>query len=76
MAYTTIDDPSAYFTTLLWTGNGSNPRNITNDANAGDFQPDLLWLSPRSNGDNNVIWDSSRTVNKRLKVNSGVAPNP
>jgi len=73
MAYTTIDDPSAHFHTQIYTGNGSSGLSITNDANAGDFQPDLLWLSPRSNGDNNVIWDSSRTVNKRLKVNSDAA---
>ena len=33
MAYTTIDDPSAHFHTQLWTGNGSNPRNITSGLN-------------------------------------------
>jgi hypothetical protein len=70
MAYTTIDDPSAHFHTQLYTGNGSSGLAITNDANAGDFKPDLLWISPRSNGDNNVVWDSSRTINKRLKVNA------
>ena len=33
MAYTTIDDPSKYFHTQLYTGNGST-QSITNDANA------------------------------------------
>ncbi len=33
----------------------------------------MLWISPRSNGDNNVIWDSSRTSAKRVKVNSSDA---
>ena len=28
MAYTTIDDPSEYFTTTLYTGNGSDDRSI------------------------------------------------
>ena len=73
MAYTTIDDPSAHFHTQLYTGNGSSGLAITNDANAGDIKPDWLWIMPRSNGDNSVVWDSTRTVNKRLKTNSTAA---
>ena len=73
MAYTTIDDPSAYFHTQLYTGNGSSGHSITNDANAGDFKPDWLWLKPRSLADNHVVLDSSRTSNKRLKINSNDA---
>ena len=69
MAYTTIDDGSAHFHTQLYTGNGSSGLSITNDANAGDFQADLLWISPRSNGDNNVIFDSTRGDAKQLKAN-------
>ena len=34
MAYTAIDDPSAFFQTTLYTGNGSNDLSIT------DVQPD------------------------------------
>ena len=70
MAYTTIDDPSAHFHTQLYTGNGSSGLSITNDANAGDFQPDFLWIKSRSITDNNVVLDSSRTSEKRLKTNS------
>jgi len=73
MAYTTIDDGSEYFHTQLYTGNGSSGHSITNDANAGDFQPDWLWIKPRSASDNHVVFDSSRTSNKRLKVNSSDA---
>ena len=69
MAYTTIDDPSAYFHTQLYTGNGSSGLSITNDANAGDFQADLLWIMPRSSGDNGVIFDSNRGEDKQLKTN-------
>jgi hypothetical protein len=29
MAYTTINKPSEYFNTVTWSGNSSNPRNIT-----------------------------------------------
>ena len=46
MAYTTIDDPSAYFQIALWTGNGGTLA-VTNDGNS-DLQPDLLWLKSRS----------------------------
>jgi len=41
MAYTEIDDPSAFFQIALWTGNGSN-RSITFDGNS-DMQPDWVW---------------------------------
>ena len=73
MAYTTIDDPSAYFHTQLYTGNGSSGLSITNDANAGDLQPDLLWIMPRSNGDNGVCFDSSRGEDRQLKLNGSDA---
>ena len=40
MAYTTIDDPSAYFQTALYTGN-SGDNAITNDGNS-DLQPEIF----------------------------------
>ncbi len=43
MAYTTIDDPSAHFHIQLFTGTGSE-LSVTNDANAGDFKPDWIWM--------------------------------
>ena len=52
MAYTDIDDPSVHFHTQLYTGNGSADRDITNDANSGDFKPDWLWIKSRSLGGN------------------------
>jgi hypothetical protein len=59
MAYTTIDDPSAYFQTLTYTGNGSHPRNLTNDGNS-DLKPDLIWTKNRTDaGTDNVITNSS-----------------
>ena len=73
MAYTTIDDPSAYFHTQLYTGNGSSGLSITNDANAGNFQPDFLWIKPRSGSDIHVLFDSSRGQDKQLKLNSADA---
>ena len=60
MAYTDIDDPSEYFTTLLYTGNATDNRNLTNSANAGDFKPDWLWLKERSSTSSHQLHDSTR----------------
>ena len=73
MAYTTIDDPSAYFQTTLFTGNDS-ARDITNDGNS-DLQPDLIWLKGRSHAYNHGLFDSSRGVQKELQSNTTSAEN-
>ena len=58
-AYTTIDDPSAFFQTLTYTGNGSNPRNLTNDGNS-DLKPDFIWTKNRTDGGtNHMVTNSS-----------------
>jgi len=72
-AYTTIDDPSAHFHTQLYTGTGS-ALSITNDANAGDFQPDFIWIKSRSNATNNNVYDSQRGQTKRLYPNLASDP--
>jgi hypothetical protein len=63
MAYTTIDDPSAYFQTTLYTGNDTDGTQITNSGNS-DLKPDWLWIKNRTDGGNppatGGIWDSSR----------------
>jgi hypothetical protein len=58
MAYTTIDDPSAYFHTQLYTGTGSN-QSITNDGNS-DLQPDWVWVKDRSAANDHKLTDSNR----------------
>ncbi len=72
MAYTDIDDPSAYFHTQLYTGNAT-ARSITNDANAGDFKPDWVWIKVRNNANNHRLFDSSRGATKDLISNSDSA---
>ena len=72
MAYTTIDDPSAYFQTALYTGNGTSTNAITNDGNS-DLQPDWLWLKARSIVADNIIFDSTRGTNKRISANTDSA---
>ena len=73
MAYTTVDDPSVYFQTALYTGNGTQ-RNITNDGNS-DLQPDWVWIKCRSAAEANMLYDSSRGVTKDLRTETTAADN-
>lgn len=50
------ETPSEYFNTILWTGNGSNPRSITGVG----FQPDWVWLKSRNANQSNHWVDSLR----------------
>jgi len=70
MAYTTVDDPSEYFHTQLYTGDAQSSKVITNDANAGDFKPDWLWIKERSSTSSHLLFDSTRGTNKKLTSNS------
>jgi len=58
MAYTTIDDPSKYFQTDLYTGSGSAK---TFDGNS-DLQLDMVWIKARSTAENARLADTSRGV--------------
>ena len=55
MAYTTIDKPSDYFTTKLFTGNGG-----TNAITGVGFQPDWIWFKNRTSAQSHAIVDSVR----------------
>tara|TARA_R100001460_G_scaffold73591_1_gene114471 strand:- start:45 stop:1109 length:1065 start_codon:yes stop_codon:yes gene_type:complete len=67
MAYTTIDDPSAYFQTKIYSGTGSD-LSLTFDGNS-NMQPDWVWLKRRSGSGNHFAWDSVRGVNAALVPN-------
>jgi len=69
MAYTNIDDPSAYFQTALYTGAGSTVVTVTNDGNS-DLQPDFLWFKRRDSAVSHVLLDTNRGAN----VTSGFGP--
>ena len=60
MAYTTVDDPSKYFQSNAYTGNGGT-RSIVNDGNS-DMQPDWVWIKKRNDAQNHTMTDSSRAV--------------
>jgi len=75
MAYTTIDDPSEYFITTLYTGDGNDDRSITNSANAGDFKPDWLWIKQREQTRGHALQDSNRGATKYLGSHTTSAEN-
>ena len=69
MAYTTIDDPSAYFQTLLHNSSSNTAASYTFDGNS-EMQPDLVWHKNRDYVDNHYWFDSSRGAEKAIYSNS------
>jgi hypothetical protein len=63
-AYTTIDDPSAYFKVQLYTGNGSANHAITFDDTDTDMQPDMVWIKNRDATDSHCLFDAVRGATK------------
>jgi len=66
MAYTTVDDPSAYFQTALYTGTGSG-FSVTNSGNS-NLQPDWVWVKDRSATNDHKITDSSRLASGKPSI--------
>jgi hypothetical protein len=62
MAYTTVDNPTDYFNTVLFSGN-ETARSITGVG----FQPDWVWIKDRSQAYNHHLFDVIRGATKRLK---------
>ena len=73
MAYTTINDPSAYFKVQLYTGDGSTQA-ITFDDTDTDMQPDLVWLKDRATSEaSHKLYDSVRGTTKYIAANNNGA---
>ena len=66
MAYTTIDDPTKYFNTVTYTGNGASSHAITGVGH----QPDWVWIKRRDGAVNHLLHDSIRGVTNLLVSNS------
>ena len=66
LADPTIAVPTAYFETLIYSGNGASNRDIT----GLDFDPNLVWLKARNVADHNQIYDNVRTDTNRLSTNT------
>ena len=71
MAYTTIDDPTLYFSTTTYTGDGNQNRAVTIDGTG--MQPDWLWVKNRSAAEGHVVGDSVRGATIRLIPNDNGA---
>ena len=55
MAYTEIDDPSAFFQTKIYAGDNASNLVLTFDGNS-DLQPDFLWQKQRGGAtDHNLV---------------------
>ena len=63
MAYTTIDDPTDYFNTVLYSGTGG-----TQSITGVGFQPDWVWIKNRSDTHQHVLSDSVRGTGKELRT--------
>ena len=64
MAYTTVNKSSDFFNTKLYTGTGSS-----NSITGVGFQPDMVWLKSRSNGNYHNLQDAVRGANKVIYPN-------
>ena len=62
MAYTTINKSTDHFNTLLYSGNGSNPRTLTGVG----FQPDFVWQKNRTDSNGHTLADAIRGANKTI----------
>ncbi len=58
----TVTDPSAYFATVVYTGDTNNNRNITGfqDGAGDNVTPDLVWIKSRSNTTSHYLQDAVR----------------
>jgi len=74
MAYTTIDDPSAHFQSLRWSGNGGGQRDLTFGGNS-DMQPDACMWFKENGVQLRLLTDSSRSWesgNHELALDSAI----
>ena len=71
MAYTSIDDPSAYFKVQLYTGDGNSSNAITFNDTDTDMQPDLVWIKNRTatSSGSHILNDAVRGTQKALYPN-------
>ena len=58
--------PQKHFDTVLYTGDEASSRKIS----GLEFQPDFVWIKPRSTLSNHVVLDSVRGVHNRILPNN------
>ena len=65
MAYTTINKPTVYFDTRLYTGTGA--ENVVSDLG---FNPDFAWFKKRSATEHHFVYDQVRGALKKLATSN------
>ena len=68
MAYTTIDDPTLYFNTKLYSGT-SGVQTISGIG----FEPSWIWTKSRTNAGNHQVTDQVRGLTKYIRPNAANA---
>ena len=61
--------PEDHFNPVLWTGDGTSPRNITSVG----FEPSLVWWKTRNQPYDHRLYDQVRGTGKRIGSNSTAA---
>ena len=69
-AFTTVDDPSAYFKVQIYNSSGADNNAITFNDTATTMQPDLVWIKTYDTTNQHAIYDSVRGVTKYLRSNA------
>ena len=72
MSYTNgLDKPSDYFSTKLYSGDGSSSHAVSGIG----FQPDWVWIKQRDIAENHMIYDSVRGATKDIRSDGTYAEN-
>jgi len=72
----TITNGAQVMAATTWTGDGTNPRTITNGGNntiGTTFKPDLVWTKARNQAYDHTLYDSVRGATNYLISNSTAA---
>jgi len=64
----TVTDPSKYFNTVLYTGNGTAIGSGGKAVTGVGFQPDLVWIKNRDAADSHMIFDAISGATKYINT--------
>ena len=68
-AYTTIDDPTAYFKVQIYNSSGADNNAITFNDTDTTMQPDFIWIKTYDAGNQHALYDAVRGATKHLRSN-------
>ena len=71
MAYTDIDDPTLFFRTVTYTGDGNSSKAITFDETDTSMQPDVVWIKNRTD----AHWHNMNTSTLGVGAANVIRPN-